>query len=112
MTGIEQIDAVMVEHKTAGRSSPAGKIWHEFWSELSAMKPARTDKPPVPLILAASDESDAKKHARLRQQLEWADRLDLLDVALSKLAAIPHEKWNTGNLDRWHTDTDIRNKWQ
>ena len=68
------------------------------------MEPEDGPRPPVPLILAASGESDAAKHNRLRQQLEWADGHGFLPVALSRLAAIPPERWNSGSLGSWHTD--------
>jgi hypothetical protein len=104
VTGAEQIEAVLAGHKAAGRSSPAGMAWHEFCAGLSAMKPAEAPNPPVALILAASGESDASKHSRLRQQLDWADQHSLLDVALSRLGEIPPEQWNTGRRDNWHVD--------
>ena len=75
--------------------------WHEFWTWLSAAGPVYADGPPVPLILAASGEPDATKHSRLRKQLVWADRHGLLDAALSRLAALPAECWNTGSPDSW-----------
>lgn len=96
---------MLAECKAAGRSTPAGLAWHEFWSWLSAAKPADTPNPPVPLILAAAGESDASKHHRLRQQLEWADRHDLLDGALARLAAIPVEQWNASSLTSWSQDS-------
>jgi hypothetical protein len=55
--------------------------------------------------LAVSGESDASKHHRLREQLEWADRYDLLDGALARLAAIPVERWNTGSVGSWNEDS-------
>jgi hypothetical protein len=105
MMGKDRIEAFLADCKAAGRSSPAGMAWHEFWTWLSAAKPADADGPPVPLILAASGESDASKHSRLRKQLDWADRHGLLDVALSWLADLPAERWNTGRLDSWHADS-------
>lgn len=105
MTGQDRITAILAECKAAGRSSPAGLAWHEFWSWLSAAKPADTPNPPVPLILAASGESDASKHHRLRQQLEWADRHDRLDEAITRLAAIPVEQWNASSLESWNQDS-------
>jgi hypothetical protein len=95
----------LAECKIAGRSSPAGLAWHEFWCWLSAGKPAGATNPPIPLILAASGESDASKHLRLRQQLEWADRHNLLDEALARLVAIPVEQWNVSSLESWNQDS-------
>lgn len=105
MTGQDRIAATLSEYKAAGRSSPAGLAWHEFWSWLSAAKPADTPNPPPPLILAASGESDASKHRRLRQQLEWADRHDLLDEAIARLVAIPIEQWNASSPESWNQDS-------
>ena len=103
-----RIEAYLAECKGVGRSSPAGSAWHDFWTRMSAAKPAGVSDPPVPLILAASSESNASKHRRLREQLEWAERNGLLDVALSWLAAIPAEQWNVSSLDRWHVDSYLR----
>ncbi len=105
---VDRIAAYLAECRGLGRSSPAGSAWHNFWTRLSSAKPAGVSDPPVPLILAASSESNASKHWRLREQLEWAERNGLLDVALSWLAAIPAEQWNVGSLDRWHVDSYLR----
>ncbi len=105
MTGEDRIGAFLSECKGFGRSSPAGSAWHEFWTRLASAKPTGASDPPIPLILAASSASDASKHWRLRDQLEWAERNGLLDVALAWLTAIPAEQWNVGSLDRWHVDS-------
>ena len=101
-------EGYLAECKGVGRSSPAGSAWHDFWTRMSAAKPAGVSDPPVPLILAASSESNASKHRRLREQLEWAERNGLLDVALSWLSAIPAEQWSVSSLDRWHVDSYLR----
>ena len=109
MTGEDhRIGAYLSACKECGRSSPAGSAWYAFWTRLSSAKPAGVSDPPVPLILAASGESDASKQRRLREQLVWAERNSLLDVALSWLEAIPAEQWNVGSLDRWHVDSYLR----
>ena len=105
MTGQNRIEVYLGDCKAAGRSSPAGNDWHKFWTGLSAAKPPDGRDPPVALILAASAESDASKHRRLREQLEWAVEHDLFDTALAWLDAIPADRWNTGALDRWHVDS-------
>jgi hypothetical protein len=56
--------------KTEGRSSPCD--WHRFYEFLAAKRLPNKKAPPVPMILAASDESDASKHRRLGERLEWA----------------------------------------
>ena len=82
-------EAYLSECKSLGRSSPAGSAWHDFWTRLSSMKSAGVSAHQSPLILAACGRSDASKHSRLREQLKWAERNALLDMALSWLAAIP-----------------------
>jgi len=98
---VDPITAYLARCRNAGRSSPDGSAWHDFWTRLSAAKPAGMSNPPVPLILAASGESHGSKHRRLREQLEWADRSGLLDLALSWLSAVPPDKWNVAGLDDW-----------
>jgi hypothetical protein len=91
--------------KAEGRSSPAGMSWQKFYDFLRNKGQPGAKKPPVPLILAASDESDASKHVRLSGQLEWARENGCLDEAIGYLEAIPADQWNTCPLDRWEQDS-------
>ena len=69
--------------KTEGRSSPCD--WHRFYEFLAAKKLPNKRAPPVPMILAAFGESDASKHRRLGEQLEWALENNCLDEAIQYL---------------------------
>jgi hypothetical protein len=79
--------------------------WQKFYEFLQNHGQPGAKKPPVPLILAASDESDAVKHSRLSSQLEWAQENDCLERAIGYLEAIPSDQWNTSPLDRWEQDS-------
>lgn len=59
----------------------------------------------MPLILAASGESEDSKHSRLSTQLEWALENGCLEEVIRYLEAIPVEKWNSRALDQWHRES-------
>ena len=99
------IEQFLNEIRLDGRSSPAGFHWHRFYEFLQSRKTESRGDPPVPLILAASGESNARKHECLAQQLEWASRHGILEEAIRFLHQIPVENWNRGALSTWHADT-------
>lgn len=96
------IEGFIASTKAEGRSSPEGFAWHEYWEWLESVAPRGAGKPPVPLILGASGESDAAKHFRLSEQLYWAAKHGLLPQALDKLKTIPSDKGNSSPTDRWN----------
>jgi hypothetical protein len=87
-----------------GRSSPSGLHWANFTELLYEYRKGESDRPPVPLILAASSESNHSKHERLSEQLSWAIGRNCLEVALAFLEKLPEENWNTGSLEDWNKD--------
>jgi len=91
--------------KAEGRSSPAGTHWNQFFEFLCARSLPSRSTPPVPLILAASGESDDNKHTRLSSQLEWALENGCLEEAIRYLEGIPVEKWNSRALDKWQRES-------
>jgi|ERR1039457_411911 hypothetical protein len=97
---IEHLLAVL---KSDGRSSPSD--WHQFYLFLQGMKLPEQQPPPVPLILAASSESNATKHDRLRRQLEWALVNSCLDEAITYLEKVPIDQWNSCPLKDWDKDS-------
>jgi hypothetical protein len=99
------IEQFLNEIRLDGRSSPAGFHWHRFFEFLQTKKTESRGDPPVPLILAAAGESNARKHERLAQQLEWALRHSILEEAIRFLQQIPVDRWNRGPLSTWNTDT-------
>jgi len=105
LTEQQEIEAFLSLIMEEWRSSPSGYAWHQFWRRLDESKPAGAPKPPVPLILAASDESDAKKHLRLKSQLEWAAKHGLARPALSWLRAVPANQWNQSSPEMWDKDS-------
>ena len=60
------IETFLNQSKKEGRSSPAGMYWNDFFTFLKKFKQSSEPDPPVPLILAASCESDASKYSRLK----------------------------------------------
>ena len=90
--------------KAEGRLSPAGMHWLKFHDLLVKRRKSSGGEPPLPLILAAASESDANKHHRLAQQLEWASDNHCLDDALVFLNNLPHETWNIASPEQWCLD--------
>ena len=98
-----RIEEFLAALKADGRSSP--KDWHRFHQFLQSKKQAGQKDPPVPLILAASDESNATKHQRLSAQLYWAQENGRIEDALRYLSDIPMEEWNSCPLEKWNQDS-------
>ena len=98
-----QIETFLANLKEEGRSSPCD--WHKFHQFLVSKKLPDQPSPPVPLILAASDESNATKHNRLGEQLKWALANLCLEEAISYLEAIHPTQWNQCNIEDWHKDS-------
>jgi len=82
--------------------------WNDFYNFLCSKQQPDQRKPPVPLILAASGESDESKHRRLTEQLRWAEEAGCLEDAAELLTSIPAEDWNTCSSEQWNQD----NYWQ
>lgn len=104
MSSRAEIDSVLAQLLARGCSAPAGRHWHAFHLWLEAHGRGRSNKPPVPLILAASGASNAMKHERLREQLEWALKASILTEALEQLRQVPLDGWNRGPLDKWYEE--------
>lgn len=98
-----RIEGFLAALKADGRSSP--KDWHRFHQFLQTKMQAGQKAPPVPLILAASDESNATKHYRLSAQLYWAQEYGCIEDALRYLKDIPAEQWNSCSLEQWNQDS-------
>ena len=79
--------------------------WHKFYQFLLTKKQPGQKEPPVPLILAASGESNSSKYARLSGQLEWALENGCIEDAIRYLEEISHDKWNSCPLERWEQDS-------
>ena len=100
-------DALMNEFleriKAEGRSSPAGQHWMAFHDLLCHhARAVGANRPPMPLILAASGEADNTKHQRLAEQLRWAQANGALTEALQFLNELPPDRWNQGTAESWY----------
>lgn len=102
MSSLGRIEAFLSEIKLEGRSSPSGKHWHDFWKWLSKHSTKQTEKPAMPLILAASGSSDFAKHDRLREQLMFAERHGFGSEAIEWLNSLALDAWNHGTESNWH----------
>lgn len=98
-----QIKEFLQDLMQNGRSSPLD--WQSFYEFLKSKKIAGGPMPPVPLILAASGESNHSKHIRLGQQLSWALENDCIDEAINYLKRIPLNEWNSGTIEDWNKDS-------
>lgn len=100
-----RIETLLAALKAEGRSSPAGHKWHLFHVFLQSKKRPGNKGPPMPLILAASGESDASKHRRLSEQLAWALDNACLQEAFDFLGHLPADEWNVCPPDQWHQES-------
>jgi hypothetical protein len=97
------IDDFLERIKTEGRSSPAGMHWMAFHELLCSHAGAvGANRPPMPLILAASGEADSTKHQRLAEQLHWAQANGALTEALQFLSDLAPDRWTRGTAENWH----------
>ena len=101
-----RIDSLLQRTKAEGRSSPSGLSWAKFHELLCGyMGSVEATRPPMPLILAASGESNSAKHQRLKEQLQWAQANACLKEALQFLNHLEPEQWNQGALEKWDHST-------
>lgn len=103
---MSKLEAFLNGLQDQGRSSPSD--WQQFYLFLKSKKSANQPNPPVPLILAASGESDANKHRRLAEQLQWAVDNNCLYDAIRYLEDIPAEQWNKSSREQWNQDSYMR----
>ena len=97
------IDDFLERIKTEGCSSPAGQHWLAFHDLLYRhARRVGAERPPMPLILAASGESDNSKHQRLAEQLRWAQANGFLSEALEFLSDLQPNQWNRNTAENWY----------
>lgn len=86
--------------KLKGCSHP--KQWHDFYIFLKAHKQVDQANPPVPLILAASVESAARKHQRIIEQIAWAAEAGIEKEAMEELKSYGMDNWEKCSEENWH----------
>lgn len=69
--------------------------WNKLWELLPNRRRVGSGwEPPVPLILAAWNESSVlEKIIRLAAHIEWADRHSVLDSVSAFLRALREDEW-------------------
>jgi len=107
MTEQARLQEFLAAIKSKGRSSPSGKSWADFHAFLKRhTRPGEPENLPMPLILAASGESNRAKHERLAQQLRWAIERGCFAEALAFLENLDGaEQWNFGSSQDWDRDS-------
>ena len=88
-------------HRTIGESTEDGRVCPQpqAWSELSKLliqyaHKHTLPKPPVPLILAAWHEtSDAMKRQRLKEQMHWSCKYDVIENVYTFLTNLEEKEW-------------------
>ena len=96
------VEYILTSIKKEGISSPTGMYWNDYFLFLKKNKDHKDSDPSVPLILAASGESDASKHYRLSEQLYWAADYNCLDEAIEFLKNLSSEKGDSGSFEGWN----------
>jgi hypothetical protein len=87
---------ILQHHRIRGRSYPVQQYWERLYLVLEeeAEKRGKTP-PPAPLTHALDHEPDeADKIERLREQLAWAERNNLLHRIQMFFDAMPPSGWN------------------
>jgi hypothetical protein len=84
------------------RSHSSPRRWHEFYRALCVHAANEDDLPPKPLILAGSACSNASKHKRLSEQLDWSIEHGCFEGAMQHLLSLTEEEdWNSGTPEHW-----------
>jgi hypothetical protein len=78
---------------------PQGMWWNDFC--LTVFEGGRLGDCPTPLILSASGSAPSEKLGVLKEQLQAAEQIGRLDIALEYLNSIPKEKWQRSNARDW-----------
>lgn len=87
---------LLLHHSLRGRSYPKRQYWDRFYQMLEeeAERRGRTPPPP-PLVYALDhDPTENDKIERLKEQVAWADRNQLLHRVQMFFDAMPPSSWN------------------
>ncbi len=69
--------------------------WNALWQSLpDRRRVSGIWKPPLPLILAAWDESAMAKMIRLAEQIEWAAEHGALELVSAFLRGLREDEWS------------------
>lgn len=86
---------IVEHHRMRGRSYPAPKYWERLYLMLEEEAEKRGKTPPPPPLTHALDHEpdEADKIDRLREQLAWAERNNLLHRIQMFFDAMPPSGW-------------------
>ena len=87
---------VLEHHRLRGRSYPTQAYWERLYQMLEEEAERRGKTPPPPPLSYALDHvpTEAEKIDRLREQVAWADRNNLLHRIQMFFDAMPGAAWN------------------
>jgi hypothetical protein len=87
---------LMDHHRLKGHSYPKPQYWDRLYQMLEEEAEKRGRTPPPPPITHTLDHepNDDDKINRLREQVEWADRNQLLHRIQMFFDAMPPSAWN------------------
>lgn len=87
------LDDALAVARGRNRVCPMPPEWAALFALMRELAPPRT-VPPFPIDAAAWSVVPAmQKRMRLREQLEWAERYEMLDATLCYLASLSEEAW-------------------
>jgi len=87
---------VLEHHRLRGRSYPTPTYWERLYQMLEEEAERRGKTPPPPPLSYALDHvpTEQDKIDRLREQVAWADRNNLLHRIQMFFDAMPASAWN------------------
>ena len=87
------LDAALTIARRRNRACPMPLQWKKLFDLMQQQAPAGT-APPLPIDAKAWNTiAPMQKRMRLREQLEWCARYDLLEPATAFLVALPDKDW-------------------
>ena len=89
-------DRLLDHHRLRGRAFPAPRYWDRLFQMLEEEAEKRGKTPPPPPLAYALDHepTEEEKIDRLREQIAWADRNNLLHRIQMFFDAMPSSGWN------------------
>ena len=86
---------VLLHHRSRGHAYPAPRYWERLYQMLEEEAEKRGKTPPPPPLTYGLDHdpTDDERTERLRDQVSWADRNNLLHRIQMFFQAMPASAW-------------------